>query len=483
MATGAGPLAAEIAQETPAARTALPARRHRLKDGRITDVDVLRNPMDFRGRPAILAVLIDVTERTRLETELRQAQKMEAVGRLAGGIAHDFNNLVTVIDGRCDLLLGRVPTQDPARRDLNIIRGSARRASALTSQLLAFSRKQVLQPRRLDLNAVLGDMTSMLRRLVGEDMELTTEPGPGLWSVVADRTQVEQVLLNLVVNARDAMPHGGRVSIATANVELDEVIVSGDFAAQPGRYVTLKVTDSGHGMDEAVRTRVFEPFFTTKPPGRGTGLGLATVFGIVTQSAGAIAVTSAPGAGAVFTVYLPARADADPTLPETSARRAPVPGTETILLVEDEPEVRSLAREVLERHGYTVLEAATRDAIRHWAHGIGDRNAVWVERRLAPPTILFALDRVVSGYVGGLPGIHAMYAGTDFRWRRSLREGERLVGHSILLDLEEKASTFARRAIKQTYRTTFVDETGAVAAEGDSWCFRTERDTARERAK
>jgi two-component system cell cycle sensor histidine kinase/response regulator CckA len=352
-------LAAEISQDTLDGRRILSTRRHRLKDGRVIDVEVLRHPMVFQGRPAILAVMLDVTERTRLESELRQTQKMEAVGRLAGGIAHDFNNIVTVIDGRCELLLGRMPAEDPARRDLGIIRGSARRASALTGQLLAFSRKQVLQPRRLDLNTVIGDMTTMLRRLIGEDVELATEPSSGLWTVVADRTQLEQVLMNLAVNARDAMPKGGRLKIATANVELDEVIVSGDFTAPPGRYVRLRVTDSGHGMDEAVRSRVFEPFFTTKPAGQGTGLGLATVFGIVTQSHGAIEVASAPGAGAEFSVYLPAREDAAPTPAAAPTRRAPAPGTETILLVEDEAEVRSLAREALQGHGYTVLEAAT----------------------------------------------------------------------------------------------------------------------------
>jgi len=210
----------------------------------------------------------------------------------------------------------------------------------------------------LDLNTVVRDMEKMLRTLIGEDVELTTEQGADLWTVVADRTQIEQVLMNLVVNARDAMPQGGRLSVATANVQIDEVMVSGDFSAQPGRYVMLRVTDSGHGMDEAVRSRAFEPFFTTKPQGQGTGLGLATVFGIITQSHGAISVTSQPGAGAVFTVYLPARADAEPS-PASAPRQAPERGTEVILLVEDETEVRALAREALESQGYTILEAAT----------------------------------------------------------------------------------------------------------------------------
>jgi nitrogen-specific signal transduction histidine kinase len=304
-----------------------------------------------------LGVLKDIGERRRLEEQLRQSQKMEAVGRLAGGIAHDFNNLLTVIAGRAQLILSRLRPEEPIHRDASLVRSTADRAAALTQQLLAFSRKQVLQPQVLNLNKVVTGMEPMLGRLIGEDIDLAVIPVEQPGRVKADPAQIEQVIVNLVVNARDAMPEGGRLTVETADVELDAASASRHFSVPAGAYVVLAVTDTGTGMDEATRTRVFEPFFTTKEPGKGTGLGLSTVYGIVKQSGGDIQLESEVGRGTRFKIYLPRVVE--PAAPE-EARPVPAPvprGDETVLLVEDEPEVRDLAREILEASGYTVLQA------------------------------------------------------------------------------------------------------------------------------
>ncbi len=306
----------------------------------------------------LIGVGVDVTERRALEEQFRQAQKMEAVGRLAGGIAHDFNNLLTVVTGYTDLLLAEAPANDPRRADLREIRQAADRAAALTRQLLAYSRQQVLAPRTIELNQVIGPMRDMLQRLIGEDIRLSTRL-EATGRVRADPHQLEQVLLNLAVNARDAMPDGGSLTIATRDIEVDE----GDGRAKglaPGRYVELAVSDTGIGMSEEVLAHVFEPFFTTKPVGQGTGLGLATVYGIVKQSGGHIWASSWPGQGATFTICLPRVRDS--AAGEDVGPEPPPPGRgrgETVLLVEDDAGVRRLARESLVRHGYQVLEAAS----------------------------------------------------------------------------------------------------------------------------
>jgi two-component system cell cycle sensor histidine kinase/response regulator CckA len=300
----------------------------------------------------------DVTERLHLEEQLRNAQQLEAIGRLAGGVAHDFNNILSIIMGHGELLLAAVGADDRARNGLEQIRRAADRAASLTQQLLAFSRKQVLQPKVLDLNEAVADVQKMLSRVIGEDIELIASLHPSLVPVKADPGQVEQVLMNLAVNARDAMPHGGRLKMETSNVEMGAELAR-DLELAPGRYAMLKVTDSGHGMDGATLSHVFEPFFTTKPMGKGTGLGLATVYGIVKQSGGSIAVESEVGSGTAFRIYLPVAAGA------TRQRREPIAGekveggTETILITEDEPDLRELARIFLEGYGYTVLEAAS----------------------------------------------------------------------------------------------------------------------------
>jgi signal transduction histidine kinase/CheY-like chemotaxis protein len=295
----------------------------------------------------------------RTEGQLRQSQKMEAIGQLAGGVAHDFNNLLTAITGYSEMLLADVPPADPHRRGLEEIRKAADRAAALTSQLLSFSRRQLLAPRVLDLNEVVTGMDPMLRRLIGEDIILESIPAPGLGKALADPHHLEQVLVNLVVNARDAMPAGGRLTIETANVDLDATYLSRQPHAKAGPHVMLAVSDTGCGIDPQALPHIFEPFFTTKEKGKGTGLGLATVFGIVSQSGGHVTAYSERGKGTSFKVYLPRIAETDAVPPDrTDGHPAPLHGSGTILLVEDEEAVRTLAAALLRRFGYDVLEGA-----------------------------------------------------------------------------------------------------------------------------
>ena len=332
-------------------------RRHRTSNGRIIDVEMAQHRIDFGGHPAELVVLMDVTGRRLLEEQLRQAQKMEAVGMLAGGVAHDFNNLLTIISGYSQLIMNSLPPGDPNHYSAEQILKAGERAAALTRQLLAFSRRQVLQPRVLDLNKLVTGLSTMLRRLIGEDVDLQLALRPDLGMVSADPGQIEQVLMNLVVNARDAMPKGGTLTIETANVDLDESYSGRHLAVRPGSYVQIAVSDNGGGMDEATQARLFEPFFTTKASGRGTGLGLSTVFGIVKQSGGNLDVYSVPNRGTSVKVYLP-RID-EPAAVETESSRLHVAaGSETVLLVEDEELVRHLVRETLVRAGYKVMDTS-----------------------------------------------------------------------------------------------------------------------------
>jgi PAS domain S-box-containing protein len=296
-------------------------------------------------------------ERAAIEERLRQSQKMEAIGALAGGVAHDFNNLLTVITGHCELLQMTLPENDPNKRALGDIHEAARRAASLTRQLLAFSRKQMLEPKVLDPNEIVDNIEKMLRRLIGEDVVLTTVLSPGISAVKVDPGQMEQVVINLAVNARDAMPQGGRLTIETHNIELNEDYCRFHSDVKPGRYTLLSMTDNGCGMTPEVKRRIFEPFFTTKGPGKGTGLGLATVFGIVKQSDGHIQVYSEVGVGTCFKIYLPA-VEAKTASPQSDRSVEPARmGKETILLVEDEEGVRQVAKLILEKHGYKVLEA------------------------------------------------------------------------------------------------------------------------------
>jgi len=296
-------------------------------------------------------------ELSTTQDQLTQARKMEAVGRLAGGIAHDFNNLLTVMIGRSQLLLRRLEAQDPVRPDIELMEQTADRAADLTRQLLAFSRKQVLQPVLLDLNAVLTNLAEMLRRLIGEDIHLETALDPTLGLVNADPSQLEQIIMNLAANARDAMAGGGRLTVETANAQLDAAYARHHVDVRPGPHVMLAVSDTGVGMTMETQANIFEPFFTTKAPGNGTGLGLSTVYGIVKQSGGHIWLYSEPGRGTTFKIYLPRVEGAVASSAARALLPDPARGHETILLVEDELEVRELARDVLEAQGYTVLEA------------------------------------------------------------------------------------------------------------------------------
>jgi signal transduction histidine kinase/CheY-like chemotaxis protein len=303
----------------------------------------------------IEGLISDITERKRLEESLRQSQKMEAIGQLTGGIAHDFNNILASILANSHFLIEDLAAHDPRHADAQEIKIAAERAAALTRQLLAFSRRQVLEPTVIDLNSAVAGLEKMIRRLIGEDVDFSVEPGESLGSVRVDMGQLEQVIMNLVVNARDAMPTGGKLSIETSNVELDDY-AAGYISAQPGSYVMIAVSDTGSGMSAETRQRIFEPFFTTKELGKGTGLGLSTCYGIVKQSGGYIWVYSEVGRGTVFKIYLP-RVDACPDRAPKQAGTLDVSGSETVLLVEDDDRVRAAVSRMLEPRGYHVLVA------------------------------------------------------------------------------------------------------------------------------
>jgi two-component system cell cycle sensor histidine kinase/response regulator CckA len=363
--------------------------RHLKKDGTAIEVELSADAIEIEERKARLVLAHDVTGRKRLEDQFRQAQKMEAVGQLAGGVAHDFNNLLTVIRAHSDFLLDAIEANDPKREDVEEIQKAGVRAAGLTRQLLAFSRKQILRPAVLDLNKTVESAEKMLRRLIGDHIEISTILSPDLPHILADSGQLEQVLVNLAVNARDAMPDGGRLEIDTSSVVVTEQSIDSNSATPPGKYVLLCVSDTGTGMDAATRKRVFEPFFTTKDPGKGTGLGLATVYGIIKQSGGYIWVDSEPGSGTTFRIYLPQLAKE--LLPQeiTNAAVAISKGMETILLVEDEDSLRRVVNRMLSAQGYVVLEA--RDG----------EDALSIAAGYGAPIHLVVSDVVMPGPHGG----------------------------------------------------------------------------------
>jgi PAS domain S-box-containing protein len=330
----------------------------RALDGTTRDVRLSLEHVEIGGETCLLSMVHDVTKKKMLERQLRQAQRLEVAGRLAGGVAHDFNNLLTVITSNGDLLLEEMDQDDPRREDVVEIRHAARRAADLTRQLLAFSRQQVLQPKVIDLNAIVLGAEKLLERLIREDIQLDTVLAPDLRFATADPGQMEQIIVNLAVNARDAMPAGGLLTIETANADVDESFVEAHPGARAGSYVILAVSDTGIGMDEQTQAQMFEPFFTTKEVGKGTGLGLPTVYGIVQQSGGFISVSSEPGRGTSVKVYFPSAQDGlTPAAADVQLVEVPR-GTETVLLVEDDAAVRSITRRVLEGQGYVVLEAS-----------------------------------------------------------------------------------------------------------------------------
>jgi two-component system, cell cycle sensor histidine kinase and response regulator CckA len=339
--------------------------RHCTRDGEAIAVEVTAHDLEFEGKRARLVLANDITARLRLEEQLRQAQKMEAIGRLAGGVAHDFNNILCVINSYSETLLAALPSGE-LRDDVEQIQGAGQRGAALTRQLLMFTRQQIVEPSLLDLNTVLTDMGKMLQRLLGSDVELVWRIEHGLPPVQADRGGLEQVIMNLVVNARDAMPHGGELTLRTASVELDAAYAREHLGVTPGGHVMLAVSDTGIGMDRATQARIFEPFFTTKESGRGTGLGLSTVFGTVQQIHGHVWVGSELGKGTTFRVYLPlapAQTEAEAAADlDGAAVPQPAPnGSETILLVEDDHQVRAVALTILRKYGYLVLAAQDAD--------------------------------------------------------------------------------------------------------------------------
>lgn len=338
--------------------------RHLRKDGTALFVETRTQDVEIDGRELRLVAVQDVTARKRAEEalrrteeQLRHAQKMEAVGRLAAGVAHDFNNLLSVVLGCTNLVLEDLKPGDPVYVELQEVRKAGERGAALVRQLLAFSRKQLLQPKVVDLNQILHEIEPMLRRLLGEDIELSVLPSRPLGAVFADPGQIEQILMNLVVNARDAMPRGGCVTIETSNQELDAAYAGDHVDVGPGSYVMFAVSDTGSGMDRAVQERIFEPFFTTKESGKGTGLGLSTVFGIVKQSGGHIWVYSEVDRGTTFRIYLPLSKEAAQSAGPSPPASLTLHGSETVLLVEDEEQVRNVTKAILRRYGYNVLEA------------------------------------------------------------------------------------------------------------------------------
>ncbi len=384
----------------------------------------------------------DITDRKKLEEQLRQAQKMEAIGNLAGGIAHDFNNLMTVVTGYSQFVLNKVAEESPLRADIEEIKKAGQRAASLTRQLLAFSRRQVLSPELVSLGDVVSNIKEMLKRLIGETIELVVTSGSDLRRVKADPGQIEQIIMNLALNARDAMPDGGKLLIETDNIDLDATYCGQWSDVRPGPHVVLAVSDTGTGMDAETQQHIFEPFFTTKELGRGTGLGLSMVYGIVQQSGGSVRVYSEPGCGATFRILLPeAKEDADSHKPQESPERMQ-PGSETVLIAEDEDMVRTLTRRILESHGYRVLEARN------------GKEALEIAERHVGPLHLLLTDVVMPKMSGKELAQHLLESRPETKVLYMSGYSENLVSHQGILDagvaLIEKP--FAEESLLQRVR-------------------------------
>ncbi len=425
------------------------------KDGRVITVRLSGRPVRDAEDNIFGFEMIaeDITERRALEDQLRQSQKMEAVGRLAGGVAHDFNNLLTVIRGYSELMLEELREADPLRAEVTEIKKAADRAASLTRQLLAFSRQQVLAPKVLDLNSVVHNMDQLLRRLLGEDIHLVTILDSGLGRTKADPGQIEQVLMNLALNARDAMPRGGKLTIETMNVDLDENYCREHVAVTPGPYVMFAVSDTGSGMSEKVRSRIFEPFFTTKEVGKGTGLGLSTVYGIIKQSEGYVWVYSEIGIGSTFKIYLP-RVDAPADITFSPNGVPTYRGTETILLVEDEDGVRALVRQVLNKYGYKVLEARS------------GAEAILLHENAVGPIHLLLTDVVLEQMGGRQLAEHLLKNNADMRVLYiSGYADDAIVQHGVLAaDTEFLQKPFTTEALAQKVRQVLDSKPAAQAS-------------------
>jgi PAS domain S-box-containing protein len=399
------------------------AGRH--KNGQEFPVEISLNYVEMGGQSLAISFITDTSQRLRLEEQLRQSQKMEAIGQLAGGIAHDFNNLLTIIQGYSSMSLQGMGPSDPLREPLEEIEKAAFSAGTLTRQLLAFSRRQVVQPRLINLNTAISQVEKMLRRVIGEDVELILETGDDLDEIRADPGLIEQILMNLAVNSRDAMPNGGQLILETANLCLDKAYAGAHLAVKTGPHAMLAVTDTGTGMTEQVRAHIFEPFFTTKPQGHGTGLGLATVYGIVQQMEGSIWVYSEMGKGTTFKILFPAATPGERAEEQAPQEWAASSGQGRILLVEDEAAVRKFVRGILEMQGYTVLEAADiEEALRMAADGAAEFDLLLTDvimPRLNGPELA---DRVTALR----PGLKVLYMSgyTD----RTIRLQSRIEGEA-----------------------------------------------------
>lgn len=422
--------------------------QHRKKDGSIIDVEITTHDMLLNGRDAELVLANDITQAKRLEEQFRQAQKMEAVGRLAGGMAHDFNNLLGVIIGYCDISRDHLHQDHVVSKNLDQIKKSADRATALTRQLLAFSRQQVLQPRTLDLNAVVHNISKMFLRVIGEDIKLSFSPAVPLGSVKADLGQIEQVLMNLVINSRDAMPKGGRIFIETANITIDEDYVQKHNGVVLGNYVLLSVSDTGCGMDEKTRARIFEPFFTTKAPGEGTGLGLSTVYGIVKQSSGNIWVYSEPDKGTTFKIYLPRIEQRPDSLIEPHNVSSKITGTETILLVEDDDALRELTKSTLESSGYKVLEASNGMA------------GIKIAKNYSADIHLLLTDVIMPGVSGGDLAKELIQLRPNLRVLYTSGYTGNLIAHHGVLDIETRLlqKPYGKNALLTSVQTALQNQ-------------------------
>jgi len=402
--------------------------------------------LEVDGKECALAIFRDITERKTLEKQMRQTQKMEAVGQLTGGIAHDFNNLLGVIIGYSEILEERLPAGDPLHKECLQIKKAGQSAASLTRQLLAFSRQQVLESKILDLNSIVRNVEKMLRRLIGEHIDLRTNLDPALGCVKADQGQIEQVIINLAVNARDAMGQGGKLVIETANVVLDEDYARRHQPQQPGPYILLSVADTGAGMDAETQSHIFEPFFTTKEVGQGTGLGLSTVYGVVRQSGGHIWVYSEPGQGTTFKIYLPRAGQMAGLQQPLPAPADALRGTETVLLVEDEEALRGLARSLLEASGYTVLEAGLPEA------------AFEIAKQHSGPIHLMLSDMVMPGMNGR--SLAAKLAAVRPEMKVVFMSGYSGFTHAALADskIALLAKPFTRETLLRKLRETLDSE-------------------------